>query len=1011
MKAVERKLNKAQLATIWLLIISVLLAGAYAISIAIVNKRAKDNAASNGNNTVLDVREGEGVYLNTPIAYPRITESEILFMEISGGGEKYGVSRYPNDDGGFIFHYYVDGQKESIPYMPPIMTAEGSFNYESLYAIENSDGFGQIYYLTYLCSALGTPFFSERIDLPKDDTPEGKVKRETLLKNYGLTQSESTTITFEYCSRDGGTKEIIDGTYNWRVITIGGKALSDTGYYFMVDNRDYVYYTNSEYFSYALGGFASFVKGTLVSEGLEQDSVYGPYLTTSFKTWVGTVFNGAEDKVFTADMPGYNHYENPTVVVKGDYKSSLDKGLDFVPSNNDFSGYETDEGVELKFDLEAMKNHHSYDRIKNTFVGKNVGEYQEKILLTLLEDLYTSDEKVISFGEENSVEYLYEILAIESVISDEAERTSGTVGAEDTLLKVTYRYTVGGKTVAHDCHAVIDLNDIIVDDNTEDAYNPLADEAKNSFLGKPVGTPLGADAFTVSVDYTKDENGSLKTTEKYVLTGILSIFDENAAPASAVTETSYVNISYYVEIDGVKGKTQTTIVRLCDLKEGDKLFALKEILLGKSKSENLKETVYNGEYRYEFMREFATYEISEIKYFVANEIIVSFAFCNASQRDPFYGDTFYKNTLSNQNGIYGLNSGSCEAAVKLLGGVAGESNSATGLSGETVAIGLSLENMEKYGLYAHKIYFEMPRGIFDASESSDGSDSDVLSDFDWLTTIGFTLYISDVQYENGEKFRYIGSDMYDIVAKVTSEEFDFVEYGFVEFWARRNMVMMDIKKLEQIKFEFNMEDLQGDYAFDVTFKTVYQAYMNGQYYVSDTPINGYSPVERQIVRVKASADAFSTEFKDRVGAEKWSDLASLYDITIGGGKTSYYPGTDMTYGAAYFNSVYETLQLTAYVGCLTEDEQAKGFTMPRIMRMHLKVDGADEYYTYDFYRIDDRRIMVSIYRTDANGNRVEKYGEPVSDFYISTFAFKKLVNNYIHLLNGQPVDENVAYPD
>ena len=1001
MKAVERKLNKAQLATIWLLIISLLLTGAYVISLVIVNKRAKENTGSTTANAPLDIKDGEGVYLNTLIAYPRIKESEILFMEITGGGEKYGVSRYPDDNGSFFFHYYVDGQKESIPYMPPIVSAEGSFNYESLYAIENSDGFGQIYYLTYLCSALGTPFFSERIDLPKDDTPEGKNRRDALLKSYGLTQSESTVITFEFCDRDDSTNDIVEDSEDWHVITIGGKALSDTGYYFMVDNRDYVYYTSSEYFSYALGGFASFIKGTLVSEGLEQDSVYGPYLTTNFTSWTGTMFKSENDKIFSNDMDGYSNYENPTVVVKGDYKSSLDKGLDFVPGDDDFSGYETDTDVELKFDLEAMKTHPSYDRIKNTFVGKNVGAQTEKILLTLFEDVYTSEEKLISFGEADTVNYLYEILAIESVITDGGERTSGTVSDIDTLLKVTYRYTVGGKTVKHDCHAVIDITS-------------LSDTEKAKFVGKAVGVSLESDKFTVSVDYTKDENGSLKSTEKYVLTGILSIFDENAAPINVVTETSYVNISYYVSINGATGKTQTTIVRLCDIKEGDKLFKLKEILLGKGKG-TLTETVYDSEYRYEFMREFATYEISKIEYFVANEIIVSFKFNNASKRDPFYGDTFYTNTLSNENSIYGLNSGSCESAVKLLGGVVSDSNKASGLSGETVAIGLTLANMEKYGLYAHKIYFEMPRGIFDASEAEGDSDGDVLSDFDWLSTIGFTLYISDVQYENGEKFRYIGSDMYDIIAKVTSTEFDFVEYGFVEFWARKNMVMMDIKKLDQLKLEFNMQDLKGSYTFDVSFKTVYQLYENGQYYVTDVPKDGYSPVEKQTVKVKASEDAFGTVFKDMVGADTWSDLASIYDMTIGGGKTSYYPGTDMTYGAAYFNSVYETLQLTAYLDDLTEEEQQAGLNMPRIMRMQIKVDGTDQYYTYDFYRIDDRRIMVSQciikYSVDDNGNVVEERGPSVSDFYISTFAFKKLVNNYIHILNGQPVDENVAYPD
>ena len=996
MKVVERKLNKAQIATIWLLIISVLLTAGIITVVAIANYQAKNQTNNSSTGGTLDLKPGESTYLNQRVVYPSIEESEILFLEINNQENRFGVSRYPDENGDFLFHYYVDGEEKAIPYTPPIVGAESGFDYTSLYAVETGDGYGQIYYLTYLCAALSAPFFTERIELPSDDTPEGKEKRDALLKDYGLTKSESTMISFEYCEKDPATKKIIEGSNDVHVILLGGKALSGVGYYFMVDDRNYVYYTNSEYFNYAMRGFASFVKGTLVSAGLDQDSVYGPYLTTDFKSWTGTMFKEESDRVFTNDMDGYKKYENPTVIVNGDYKKSIDKGLDYIPDGDVFSGYEIGDKTDLKFDLEVLKSHPSYTRIKNTFVGKNVGTQAEKIVLTLLDDVHTADEKLIDFGEADSVTYEYAISEIEAVLADSGERISGTVGADDTLLKVTYRYTVGGKTVAHDCHAVIDLAN-------------LTDSEKAKFVDKPVGTPLGSDSFTVTVNYTKEEGGSLKSNEKYVLTGILAIFNEKGEIINAVTETSYVNISYRIDVDNNKGASQTTMVLISDIKDDSKLAALKNILIGKEKGD-YNETVYNNEYRYEFMREFATYEISEIKYFVANEIIVSFAFQNASERDPFYGDTFYKNTLQNEYRLYGLNAGTCESAVKLLGGIGTDSNHAIGLSGETVAIGLTLANMEKYGLYAHKIYFEMPRNIYDASEGLEGADNDALSDFDWLSTLAFTLYISDATYDDdGNKIRYIGSDMYDIIAKVPAADFDFVEYEFVEFWARKNMVMMNIEKLDQLKLEFNMEEYQGSYTFDLTFKTAYGAYIDGEYVISDEKIDGYSPFDHQIVSVKASDDAFDSAFKDKFGADKWGDLATVYNSTLGDGSLTFYPGTETTLGAAYFNSVYENLQFTAYLDDLTEEEQAIGKTKPKVMSMSLKVDGREYYYTYDFYRIDDRRVMVSLYRTDDNGNMVEQLGE-VSDFYISTFAFKKLVNNYLHLLNGMEVDESIGYP-
>lgn len=992
MKAVERKLNKAQLAIIWLLIISLVLAIAYVGVIVAVNKLA--NKGSSSGRPTLTPLPGESTYLNQLIAYPTVEEGNITFIEIENKKGRFGVSRYPNDLGNFLFHYYIDGQEGAIPYTPPIINAEGEYNYESLYAVESGDGYGMIYYLTYLCAALGSPYFTERIELPAADTEENIEKRNALLREYGLTK-DSPTVYFTYGTRDSDTGHIIEQSESYHYLILGDKALSGNGYYFMVDNRNYVYYTQSEYFSYALAGFNEFIKGMLVAEGLEGESVYGPYLTTDFKKWTTTVYKSESDRVFTNSELAYKDFDNPNVVVNGNYTVSIDKGLEYVPEGNLFSGYETSENEQFTFDLEALEKHPDYERIKAALVGKYVGSYQEnKILLTLLTELCDSDAKLLDLGEE-SVRYVYDISKIESVITDSGERSEGTVGDSDNLIKVTYRYTVGDLKVNHDCHAVLDLNNL--------------DAAERSKLvGLTVGEEL--EPITVTVDYTKEN--SLKSSEKYVLTGVTSIFTVDdygtgAIMTDVITEETYVNITYYRSVGGVKGESQSAVVRLADIKDTDKLAPLKEILLGKGKG-TFEETVYNADYYYEFMREFVTYEIGEIEYFVANEIVVSFRFENASARDPFYADTFFKNTLENEYKLYGLNSGSCETAVKLLGGIGTDSNSAVGLSGKTVAIGLTLANMEKYNLFAHKIYFEMPRGIFDASEEAGTSDNDSLSDFEWLSTLGFTLYISDSVYdEDGTRIRYIGSDMYDVIVKVPAADFDFLEYDFVEFWARRNLLMMDITNLTGLKLEFNMSDLSGSYNFDVIFREAYAGYVNGKYVISGTQFAGSSPIEEEVVRVQASDGAFDTAFKQMFGTN-WGDLSTLYNNTMGDGDVTFYPGSKDTLGAAYFNSVYETLQLTTYLDCLTEEEQAAGKEKDPILRMQFRVEGKKYFYIYEFRRIDDRRIMVSLFRTDENGNTSENLGE-VSDFYISTFAFKRVVNQYIALLNGQEIDESIDY--
>ena len=998
MKAVERKLNKAQKATVWLLIISLLLATCYVVFVVVINNLGNGNTPTTEKPDLID---GEATYLNQTVAYPNIKEEQMTFIEISNKDGKFGVSR-SGGTGSFLFHYYEDGKEQSIPYIPPIIAAEDVYNYESLYAIENNDSFGRIYYLTYLCSALGAPYFNERIELPSEDTEQGKAKRTALLREYGITKSEVTTISFDYY-KTNEKGELLTDKVEGVDILLGGKPLSGTGYYFMIASRpDYVYYTRSEYFSYALMGFEKFIKGMLVSEGLSGESVYGPYLTTDFKTWLGHTYKEESDKVFTNDMPGYEKYDNPTVTVTTDYKSVIDKGLGFEPKEGELiTGYDKQTGIDYTFDLEALKEHPDYARIKNTLVGKSVGSYENSnILLTLLTEIYNSDTKNLNFADATELEYRYSISEIESVITDSAEITSGTVDASAGLVKVTYRYTVGGQTVKHDCHAVIDLND-------------LSAENKAKLVGQAIGEVFLA-PIDITVNYTKDN--AKKSTEKLVITNVIAIFDESGAYASEITEDTLFQISYYYIVDGKKYDSNTRWMRLSEIKDDSKFVSLKTELLGKGKGK-YDMTVFDATYYYEYMREFTAYEISEIQYFVANEIIVSFAFANASERDPFYGETFFKNTLTNEYRLYGLNSGVCESAVKLLGGVGTDSNSAVGYMGETVAIGLTPDNMDNYGLYAHKIYFEMPRDIYDKTEADGGAsgsaDNDQLSDYAWGRTLGFTLYVSDRQYDKqtGTYFRYAGSDMYGIVAKVSAEDFDFLEYGFVEFWARKSMVMVNIEKLTDLKLEFNMQDLKGSYDFDISFEDRYTGYLNGEYVMSGTQFEGSSRVSYQTVLVTASGDAFKSEFKDRFGTEK-TDLATLYNYTMGDGKTTYYPGSNTTtLGAAYFNSAYETLQLTGYLDNLPDED--KDYTAPPIMRMHLKVSGstfAPNFYTYDFYRIDERRIMVSFYISDADGNKIESYGE-VCDFYITTFAFKKLVNNYICLLNGQVVDESVGYPD
>ena len=94
---------------------------------------------------------------------------------------------------------------------------------------------------------------------------------------------------------------------------------------------------------------------------------------------------------------------------------------------------------------------------------------------------------------------------------------------------------------------------------------------------------------------------------------------------------------------------------------------------------------------------------------------------------------------------------------------------------------------------------------------------------------------------------------------------------------------------------------------------------------------------------------------------------------------------------------------------MTAEEQSEALeNAPMVMKFKVKLDSSSYYYTYEFYRASDRRVMVRIYQADANG--VIK-STPVSDFYITSFAFKKIVNAFVGILNAEEIDPDIGYID
>ena len=1001
-----KKIVKKRLSSHHLLLIIVLgTLALLAVTLGIVSGLEKPKGPTD-DKQVTEIYDFEDYYLNSPVAYSKLEESEISYLIVKNDLGRFDMTRWPDVTGAMWIGYDNGrGISQMLQYIPPIVGKENDFSYESLYAIENNDGYGRIYMLTYLMTAIGTTYFDQRIELPPVTDTTGQ--RDAMLRQFGLNTEDATVVSFKYSDKDSKGNVVSEGN---RIIYIGKKPVSGTGYYYRIDNRDFVYYTKNNYFDYALMGVEAFVKGMLVAQGLPTDSTYEPYLTTDFKQWVNTLHKQEGERV----TAGAN------VVAHGMSLVPLNKGADYVPPEGaPTDGYENGDYGPMSFDLEALKGHRDYERIRKYLEGKTVGVYYDGttseslvtdiLLLTLIDSPHDSPSKLLDFSKSQSLTYTYTVWKVETVITDTEELDEeGTPVGDNDLIKVSYYYKIDGTSASSlSRHGIIDLSEPWI---PEDARAKLRTAA------------VGVLDEEVSFDVVYSADSSLKSNESLIVSDIAGIFDSKGVSVKTVQKDSFVSLRYYELIDGERAEKQSLTVRLSDIEKDSKWEPLKTLLIGKTVGSDLEITVFSKDYYYEYIKDFHTYEIWSVDYFVTSELVSSFRFVNASMRDPYYGESYYENTIGNSYKLYGLNAASCEAVVKILGGVGSNSNSESlGFSGTTVALGLNHEVMEKYGLYAYKIYFELPRGLYDITEGTEADDDDVLSDFAWYDTLGFTLYISEEDPVTGN--RYVGSDMYDLVAEVDGDQLEFLDFSFVDFWARRNLMLVDVTRLEKVHIELLMEDVKGDYLFDVDVREAYIGYINGEsvitYDKSIFDAAGVTPTKvKQLVNtVYQSGDCMDTKLSEFLELnsgvlDNGVRLSALYNyyINLEQGTTGnhFEPGTVDSVGDSNFKEMFEILQLTQYHGTLSREEQLAASKGPMVMRLHVKIDSSGFFYTYDFHRYSDRGVMVTIYRSNDKGEAVSA---PVSDFYISTFAFKKIVSSVIAVLNVKEVDTETPYDD
>ena len=368
MRVIKRKNKKALLIAILAFSLALLTAGAIVLNTLL---QVDDGGAQKPQ--LPQILEGEAIYNSTAVAYPHIAEKDIVALVVKGKENEYSLVREESEKdgkttyGSFVLSY-KDANGEDKIYAPGIIESDSDTDYSDLYAVEMGDSYGTIPKLTYLCTAVGTLYFNERIELSSDEE-----KRAEQLSRYGLTASNSVTIGFSYVDSNGNEKT--------HVVTIGASVVTGYGYYYLVDDRPYVYSVeNNNYFNYALADFTTFVKPVLTAAGLQIDGAFEPYLTTGFEQWKNTVYDDNDP----LDEDG--NYDGIVDYVKDGSTVTVNASL-LTPKSSEADGYSKGIFKGVSFDLSDVGGDELLKFSLASLKGKPLGALKQHLYVTLMDSI------------------------------------------------------------------------------------------------------------------------------------------------------------------------------------------------------------------------------------------------------------------------------------------------------------------------------------------------------------------------------------------------------------------------------------------------------------------------------------------------------------------------------------------------------------------------------------------------------------------------------------------------
>lgn len=267
-----------------------------------------------------------------------------------------------------------------------------------------------------------------------------------------------------------------------------------------------------------------------------------------------------------------------------------------------------------------------------------------------------------------------------------------------------------------------------------------------------------------------------------------------AAADHAITKQDSIRFTYRTVIDGVESESQ--------LGSTDLRTARAEILTA-----FCGKTVAAGPFSFtmtyedskdvaeDFRGKTVEYRIERIN--SVSALYISLDFLNASKRSDFHAGVAYTITAPEEKTGYLPSSNNYMGILESVGALTGS---------ETVAIGLDVETIEKYGLDAYVIYYDSPVTI---SYDKVNTDDIVVGAY-----VPNYLYISERQADGSY---LVGSVLTDIVARVDGSVFRFLDFSDA-WWLNSTMLTVNVTNVSKLKFDFNYTDADVTHSFGITSK-------------------------------------------------------------------------------------------------------------------------------------------------------------------------------------------------